>query len=394
MSSSLTDPPLDHLLSPQTLSDLVGAIYDCVLDPSRWLDALAAIRRELHCHNAVLGLQALPSGEMLVNITEGIEGQWLERMPDYGADVVELWGGLAVYHATPLLEPLVWSQMAPPGYERNRYYREWAVPQGLTDSLAIALTRDSVSLGSIGFGWHESAGVIGARETGIARLLAPHLHRAAVITRVIEARSLVAATFEAALDTLGTPIVLVGQDLTIVHANLAAQALFRRRVPLLVERHRLAVVPRAAMAALVAATEQFHRDESAAGVKGLGIPCVSANNEPCVLHVLPLARGRLRQSAGAGAIAAIFVASRTAPPQAPMQLVRALFGLTEAEGEVYALVAAGSTVANAAARLGVQPSTVRSHLLRIFEKTGTHRQSELAVLAASLATPAGATAAL
>ncbi len=54
---------------------------------------------------------------------------------------------------------------------------------------------------------------------------------------------------------------------------------------------------------------------------------------------------------------------------------------------MYESIVTGATVAQTASRFGVEPSTVRSHLLRIFEKTGTHRQSELAALGASLAAP-------
>ena len=41
------------------------------------------------------------------------------------------------------------------------------------------------------------------------------------------------------------------------------------------------------------------------------------------------------------------------------------------------------------AALGVAVSTVRTHLLRLFEKTGTHRQADLAALLASFSLPIG-----
>jgi len=373
-------------ISAEALSKLVGAIYDCVLDPSRWPATLSAIRHELNCHNASLTLQALPSGKVLLQVADGIEPQWLERVSEYGEDIVELWGGLQAYLSLPLLEPLVLSRVGTQDRDRNRYYREWAQPQGLVDTLAIGFTRDADSIGSIGFGWHESAGTIGTRETDIARLLIPHLHRAIVITRLLDARTMVASMFEAAFDKIGTPIVLVGKDLTVFHANQSAEALFTVRMPISLENRHLVVHPRAAMIALGAAIDGICQDESAIGAKGMGIPSATAQGDLCVLHVLPLKHGRLPMASSA--IAAVFVASRTTPPPALVELVQALFGLTSAESKVFERVASGSTVAQTALRLAIQPSTVRSHLLRIFEKTGTHRQGDLAILAASLATPA------
>jgi len=381
-----TDSSARTPISPETLSDLVGAIYDCALDPSRWPATLSAVRHELNCRNASLTLQALPSGNVLLQVSDGIEPQWLERVPEYGEDIVELWGGLQAYLSLPLLEPLVLSRVGTQDREHNRYYREWAQPQGLVDTLAIGLTRDADSIGSIGFGWHESAGTISSRQTDIARLLIPHLHRAVVITKLLDARTMVASMLEAALDTITTPIVLVGKDLAVFYANRAAEALFNVRMPITLENHHLAVHPRAAMVALGAAIDGICQDESAIGAKGMGIPSATAQGDLCVLHVLPLKHGRLPPASSA--VAAVFVASRTTPPPALVKLVQALFGLTTAESKVFERMASGSTVAQTAIRLAIQPSTVRSHLLRIFEKTGTHRQSDLAILAASLAAPA------
>ena len=51
------------------------------------------------------------------------------------------------------------------------------------------------------------------------------------------------------------------------------------------------------------------------------------------------------------------------------------------------LVGAGRTNPEIALALGVALSTVRSHVLRLFEKTGTHRQADLVGLLASFTLP-------
>lgn len=64
--------------------------------------------------------------------------------------------------------------------------------------------------------------------------------------------------------------------------------------------------------------------------------------------------------------------------QAPsLEVLRTLYGLTEMEARVAALLVAGSTLEEAATRLSIARGTVRVHLERIFRKTGTHRQPEL-----------------
>ena len=53
------------------------------------------------------------------------------------------------------------------------------------------------------------------------------------------------------------------------------------------------------------------------------------------------------------------------------------FGLTVAEGRLLATLFEGCSVPQAATRLGVARSTARTHLQRIFDKTGARRQGDL-----------------
>lgn len=67
----------------------------------------------------------------------------------------------------------------------------------------------------------------------------------------------------------------------------------------------------------------------------------------------------------------------------PELLIR-IWGLTGAEARVAAALAAGLAPAEIAVRHGVSDATVRTQLRAIFDKTGTHRQSELIRVLASL----------
>ena len=103
------------------------------------------------------------------------------------------------------------------------------------------------------------------------------------------------------------------------------------------------------------------------------------------LHVLPLADGdELRQS---GALAAVFVARAMAPLVAPSEVPAALFDLTPSEARVFQQITAGRTIAQTATELGVGDSTIKTHLLRLYDKTGVRRQAELVHMAASLNVP-------
>jgi DNA-binding CsgD family transcriptional regulator len=86
-----------------------------------------------------------------------------------------------------------------------------------------------------------------------------------------------------------------------------------------------------------------------------------------------------------GAVAAVFVSSGHAP-SAIREIAATLYGLSRSEAAVFEHIAMGDTIAQAARALGVGASTVRTHL-RIYAKTGVHRQAELVRLASGLRSP-------
>jgi DNA-binding CsgD family transcriptional regulator len=60
------------------------------------------------------------------------------------------------------------------------------------------------------------------------------------------------------------------------------------------------------------------------------------------------------------------------------------YGLTQAEAKVALAASSGLSIPETANRLGLSPNTIKTHLRRIFAKTGTSRQTELARLMASI----------
>jgi len=67
----------------------------------------------------------------------------------------------------------------------------------------------------------------------------------------------------------------------------------------------------------------------------------------------------------------------TRSTEARLETAAAIYGLSPAQHRVAALVADGLTLAEVARRLEITLNTARTHLQRIFEKTGVHNQSAL-----------------
>lgn len=372
--------------SAQSLSDLIGQIYDCVLEPSGWQLVVARIQNLVTCMNAALAVQEMPSGRILLAVTNGIDAAHLERMEDYGAEVIDQWGGIEAIARQSFEDPVVLSWERPRElWEHNRYYAEWAKPQGVDDVIGFIAARDSTVLGSVGFARHIDVGPVTQVEVDLLRLIMPHFQRAVSISRALDVKTIAVASFQAALDAVPTGIVLVGGDLGIVHANAAAQHMLAGGDPIARHRGRLRVPFALSHRALAEAVRLANGNEAMIGRRGFGIPARSRSGEAVVLHVLPLRHGSLRAGLNPSAAAAVFVAAASAQRPPPEQSLAALFDLTRAEARVFAAIGGGMTTAATAEALGVGAATVRTHLLRVFAKTGTRRQAELVQLAAALA---------
>ncbi len=377
-----------QLFSNDELSVLIGAIYDCAVDRARWPETLAQIHEALDFANSIMSVIAQPSGKVLLNVASGVDPVWQAKANDYGPETVEVWGGLEAMLAFPIDQPVVLSWLRNPAeWADNRFFLEWALPQGLFDTLTIPLVLDREMVGSVGFGRHETAGPIGDIEVEAARLLLPHLQRAVAIGRLLEFRALVSATIATALDALTAGVILVGSDLAVIHANAAAQDMLARGRPVRAEHGRLSVRPAAVAAALVESVRRAGSEPAGLGRRGLGIPVGMENGTPSILHVLPLQIGSTLPAVSAQAVAAIFVTPCASRAPAPIEALAALYDLTGAEVRVFNTIAGGQTRVEAARALNLKPSTIKTHLSHIFLKTGTRRQADLVALRASLTLP-------
>ena len=375
--------------SVERISNLIGAIYDCVITPERWTRVLEEIREEFGFATAVLSVVSLTNMRAGVNAASGTDSaQMAQNGVEYGADIVELWGGAERIQQYPLGEPIVQSQAVPRDVIfGNRYYLEWALPKGLFDAVGVTLVRDKTMVGNVIFSQHQSVGAIGDEQLSGLRLLSPHIRRAVTISNLFDMKTVEAATFAATVEALTVGVVLVDENSKIVHTNAAATAMLAAGNPIMVRQGRIAVQSTTTTNTLQSAVTQAAKDEVALGQKGIGIPIPQSGGDPLVIHVLPLRRSRVRSGLIQRAVAVLFVASASAPPRLPHDALIQLYDLTPAEVRVFELICEGQTPAAISALLGIAVSTVKTHLFHVFEKTGCRRQTDLVRLAKSLAFP-------
>lgn len=373
----MLDPSCTPDAALEALSELIGRIYDCILDPASWDDTLARLAAAF----------APPSWDVVGLI-------WERSSPPTARFVGQA-------HIDPTVRKIYAKSFAarnPLSIAARRFALGTVVDTEETDLrwefLNSPLYTDFLSA----FGYRraivvtfdrrpdEALGLmmVGPPEPDLShlkrglRLLAPHFQRAARISEALGRVQRRADTAEAALDRAPGAIVTLSETSKVVHSNARAQALAAAGVIDLADG-RMGLKQSAARAALARlAKAENTRSEvfTVEGPDGAAIPVLAAR----------VAAVRTSTFAGDLEGAAIIVSFEIgrAAPLIPNDRLAAWFGLTPAEGRLAAALANGQDLAAYATRGNTTAGAVRFHLKSIYRKTGTTTRAKLVARLCSL----------
>jgi DNA-binding CsgD family transcriptional regulator len=189
------------------------------------------------------------------------------------------------------------------------------------------------------------------------------------------------------LDQFSVGLILLDRSARVLFANAAAQSLSEQAhalhlnsdVTALSSEHsrRLGDLIRAAL--------------SGASVRAMSVP-LPGNGRPLLVLASPiriadLDRSDIRYLRSAAAV--LLICDPDRPSQIPAAWMMEAYGLTRAEVRVALAVASGMTIAHTARRLKISKNTIKTHLRRVYEKTGTRRQAEFSRLMATISLARG-----
>jgi DNA-binding CsgD family transcriptional regulator len=218
------------------------------------------------------------------------------------------------------------------------------------------------------------------------RLIMPHVRRAMAISRMIDSKTAEAAAFAETIDAFSAGVILVDAAGRILHANASGRAMLADGSALRAADGKLVAASAEADRSLKDFLAASGRNSTAISVS-IVLP-LSARNGACyTAHVLRLASRRRRGASTDPAHVAAIVVRRAAVEVAAPDAIARHFKLTPGELRVLLAVARVGGVAGTAAALGIGEPTVKTHLQRVFGKTGTSRQTELVRLVAGFANP-------
>jgi DNA-binding CsgD family transcriptional regulator len=367
------------------LPTLIGDIYDAVIDPTQRNEVLDKIAAFTGGHSGgLLSKHSLSKSDVLycyVGADPNSLQVYSESYPklDPTADS-PCFGVEQVVSATDLVPY--------EEFRRGRFYREWARPHGWVDVASAVIEKSATSCTFLSVVRHEANGLVDDEMRRRMALVIPHVRRALLIGQTIHRKQTEAVCFSDVLDGLSSGMILVDASGRIVHTNNAGNAILDAGDFLRSVCGRLVASDLAINAALREILVAANAGDAALGVKGIALPLTAHDGERYVAHVLPLTSGARREAGLAyNAVAALFIRKASLEPFSPPEVIGEMYKLTPTELRVLLAIVDIGGVPEVAAALGVAVTTVKTHLSRLFEKTGVARQADLVKLVAGFSTP-------
>jgi DNA-binding CsgD family transcriptional regulator len=364
----------------ENFSASIAEVYDAVLDPTLWPRALKKAARFVGGSSAVLFSKNTfdKSGNLVfaVGLDEQFKALYSERYITF--DPIPFGA-----HFQEIGEPIAATDLVPYNeFLQSRFYHEWARPQQLVDSIAVVLDKSPATAAVFEIFRHESDGIADEGARARMRLIIPHFRRAVVASMLIKSKTDEAANFRNALDGLKPSVFLVDANGRIEYANAAGHALLYDGDVLRAASGRIIATDLDTQKALYDVLAALQRGDAKLEAKGIVFPLGRQRGESYFAHALSLASDARRRE-GSGIAAAIFVHKEGIGIQQPLEVISEQYRLTPAELRVLLAVMEVDGTPQIAETLGIGAETVKTHLKRIYAKTGTCRQTDLIKLVAA-----------
>lgn len=364
----------------QQLDHLISVLYEAVLDPSRWREAVglcglyaggvdAQMTTIDKKHNTLVATQsvmagtafAMESGADYINYYLNIDPR-TDMMLNAAADE---WTFCNRFHSQRFVD-------------HNEFYQNFLIPGGVRYTMTGKVDDNPDTFTVFG-----GIRAVGQQPFDDANLLAAkrfsgHLQRALRLQKHTQDLQVKAELGAMAIDALALAMLIVDGNGLILHLNAEAERLLQQRTSGLlcktgrltaadpVSRHRL-------MALLSSATAS-----SAVG----GAMCLAGlAGRQVFVTPLPAASPFARNWQTPLALVLVMEAGKNL---STLQWVGKLYDLSPAELRVASALLKGLSPEEYALEAGVTLHTVRSQLKSLFAKTGTRRQSELVAVLSNL----------
>lgn len=369
-------------------SDVVGIIYDTIVDERLWPRVLQTICTQVGGRASRIYWRDASVGKGETMHSFGFDPQFLKA---YRETFVTL---NPLYPASIFIKPgeVFSSRDLIPSdeFQSSRFFREWAEPQGFLDAAIFNIQRYQASAAAFTIIVGPDYGLVDERLRHRLRMLAPHLQRAALIRRELDAGERHTVQLEAVLNQIEAAVFILDPGGRTVWANRPADILLGKGDIVRNGPGGLTLIGPGADRQL---REALSSTDDPTGAGFLGRPTLIRLTDAeggewnaCLMRLQPQSKTQAAfERVHRSAQMALFLRRTEAVPALAVEVAAAHYGLTPAEVRTLQRALEIDTVSSIAASLGISANTVKKHLSSIFGKMGVTRRAGLikAVLSAA-----------
>ncbi len=355
---------------------MIAALYAAAAEltpPSRPLELLADLTRSDKAFAAWFNLEQR-RGAILA--TFNVEPHFIETYAELYSSQ-NPWLARASYFQA---EGLVWrgSEIVDPArLKETEFYKLFLYGQAIGTTLHLVVRVRGPEVFHVMLTRRAGADEFDAAAIEMCRLYASHARQAFDIADAGATRRFVQGGVDRAIDDICVGVAIVEPPATVLHMNPTFATLLSA-----------VQTPAKPAASAIHGFSRFAKAQDARLPRAL-VDVLSANPVPSFCNIStgdetrPLSVGirplRVPGGRAGGSRAGFVLLARAAEcaydmDEAPL---RAAYQLTAAEARICSGLISGDNVHTLSGRLGISPQTARTHLKRIYDKTGTTRQAEL-----------------
>jgi DNA-binding CsgD family transcriptional regulator len=365
-------------ISDKQSENVLNLIYDAAAEEEEWSAVLTEIADLTRSQGGVLFGQSLTASRIYFDFNgrldeecnrayqqrhmQNVWSQHMEHQPVgrvvFSDDVIEL-----------------------SALRTTAFFHEVLRPQDVAHNAMIALAAKEDFRAAFNICRTARQGPFGADEQKLFEWLVPHLRRSITLGFKLDSfRAMQRAAFDV-LEQLSDGVMLLDRRARLLFANAAARALetsgallLRQSVATYSPSHskRLAELIRSAL------------EGSPGGTMSMPGRIAGQHLTILVSPVRGKDVGRFSDLNVKDAAVLVFIIDPANRNSIPLARIMDAYDLTQAETRVALASSLGKTVLETAKLLGLSPNTIKTHLRRVFAKTATARQAELARVVASM----------
>jgi DNA-binding CsgD family transcriptional regulator len=362
--------PLDRL------PELIDLTYTAAVDPNGWHPLLSTLCNALESKSAALVTYAFATGDARLHVAAGADPALLPLYEHYSPKNPFMPAVAHLLRAGFVAQSV--DHVPDAALRKTEYFNEYMRRADYHHNLGLCLARDGGSATMIYPVRGLRRPAFSAGDLRLCRALMPHLQRALEIHRRLSDTAVQLTAARAALDQLTLGVFVLDRRGRIVFMNESGRAIVAEHDGLTLDRDGLVPLRTSDRETLRRAIAEASGTAGAGTVRTgqalrIGRPSLRRDLEA---FVIPLATEPPVLVDLAAAAVVVFVADPERKVDAWDAVLARLYGLTPAEAKNAVLLLQGYRVQDIADELAVDVNTTRTHLKRIFSKTGARTQSD------------------